>query len=204
MNLRRWPNALAHGTGDAPVRLALLAASGALLAAAGALLAACCGPSLPPGTRDCIGFPAEVCQRQVDELQDEGRSHGGVAAYRLVCTSGSCTVAGGEGTMTVVFADGTGREGSFGYATPVETPPGELPIVTDPPLTVTPPCLGVPQAWCAEVARTAAAEAARGGQAVVSITARCTTTCTETNGDLETRVTLGDGTVVKFDSEYRG
>lgn len=197
MNPRRWSTALEHSTGDAPVRLALLAA-------AGALLAACGGPSLLAGTRDCIGFPAEVCQRQVDELQDEGKSHGGVAAYRLVCTSGSCTVAGGEGTMTVVFADGTGREGTFGYATPVGTPPGDSPVGTDPPLTVTPLCLGVPESWCQDLARTAAAEAARGGQTVVSITLRCTTTCTETNGDLETRVTLGDGTVVKSDSAYRG
>jgi hypothetical protein len=192
MNPRRWSTALAHSTGDAPMRLALLVA-------AGALLAACGGPSLLPGTRDCIGFPAEVCQQQVDELQDEGRSHGGVAAYRLVCTSGSCTVAGGEGMMTVVFADGTGREGNFGYATPVGTPPG-----TDPPLTMTPLCLGVPQSWCQDFARTAAAEAVRGGQTVVSITVRCTTTCTETNGDVETRVTLSDGTVVTSGSGYRG
>jgi len=195
MNPRRWPTALAHGASDTRIWLALLAAAG--------LLAGCGGPSLLPGTRDCIGFPAEVCQRQTAELQDEGASHGGVAAYRFVCTSGSCTVAGGQGTMTVVFADGTSRKGSFGYATPVATPP-DAPGVTDPPLTVTPLCLGVPESWCQDIARSAAAEAARGGQTVVSITVRCTTTCTETNGDLATLVTLGDGTVVKSDSAYRG
>lgn len=196
MNLRRWPNEFAHGTGDVLVRLALLAA-------AGALLAACGGPLLLPGTRDCIGFPAEVCQREVDEIQDEGTSHGGVAAYRFVCTSGSCTVAGGEGTMTVVFADGTGREGSFGYATPVGTPP-DAPSATEPPLTVTPVCMGVPQSWCEESARATASGPVAAGRIVVSITVRCTTTCTETTGDAETRVTLSDGTVVTSGFQYRG
>jgi hypothetical protein len=197
MNLRRWLTALAQSTGDAPTRLALVAA-------ACTLLAACGGPWLLPGTRDCIGFPAEVCQRQVDEIQEEGRSHGGVAAYRFVCTSGSCTVAGGQGMMTVVFADGTGREGSFGYATPVATPTADGPVVTELPLTATPQCLAAPESRCQEFARAAATEAARGGQRVVSITVRCTTTCTITNGDLETRLTLGDGTVVKSVYPYRG
>jgi hypothetical protein len=182
--------------GSAPVRLALLAA-------AGALLAACGGPALLPGTRDCIGFPAEVCQQQVVELQDEGRVHGGVAAYRLVCTSGICTPDGGEGKVTVVFGDGSGREGGFGYAVPLGTPP-EAPSAPDPPLSVTPLCRDVPQSWCQDFARSAADDAARGGQTVVSITVRCTTTCTATNGDVETRVTLSDGTAVTSVSGYRG
>lgn len=162
-----------------------------------------CAPSLVPGTRDCIGFPAEVCQREVAELDREGTTRGGVAAYRLVCTSGTCTADGGEGKLTVVFGDGSGREGSFGYAAPLGTPPG-APSATQPPLTVTPLCRDVPQSWCQDLARSAAADAARGGQTVVSITVRCTTTCTATNGDVETRVTLSDGTAVTSVSGYRG
>ncbi len=156
-------------------------------------------PNLPSGTRECVGFPAEVCQRQVRELEQEGGIHGGVVAYRIVCRPGICTLAQGEGTQTVVFGDGTGREGGFGYAVPAGTPPDG----TLPPLAVTPTCVGVPQSWCEDFARTAADEAVRGGQSVVAITVRCTTSCTGTNGDVETRVTLGDGTVVTSTAGYR-
>ena len=195
MNLRRWSTALAHSTGDAPVRLALLAA-------AGALLAACGGPSLLPGTKDCVGFPAEVCQTQVADLEQEGLSHGGVTAYRLVCSTGSCTSEGGEGRLTVVFGDGTGREGSFGYATAAGTPP-DAQSATEPPLTVTPACLDVPEPWCERSAQAVASEAVSGGKTVVSITVRCTTTCTETTGHAEMRVTLSDGTVHTSSFQYR-
>ncbi len=178
-------------------RIRSLAFAVVVIAAVGLL--AGCAPSLPPGTRDCAGFPADVCQRQVEDLEREGVVHGGVVAYRIVCTSGSCTTAGGEGRLTVVFADGTGREGGFGFAVPVGTPPGG----TEPPLTVAPVCLGVPQSWCEDFARTAASDASNGGQTVVSITVTCATTCTEANGDVKTRVTLGDGTVVTSDAGYR-
>lgn len=158
-----------------------------------------CAPSLPPGTRACVGFPAEVCQRHVAELEQEGMTHGGVAAYRIVCTSGQCTVERGEGTLTVVFADGTGREGGFGYAVPVGPPPGG----TEPPLTVVPACLGVPRAKCEEFARAGASDSVPAGQTVASITVRCTKTCTETNGDGETLVTLTDGTTRTSGWQYR-
>jgi hypothetical protein len=105
--------------------------------------------------------------------------------------------------LTVVFNDGTGREGSFGYATPVGTPPGGS-SATEAPLSVAPVCTGVPQSRCQDFARTAAADAAPGGQEAVSITVRCTTTCTGTNGDVETRVTRSDGTVVTSIWGYRG
>jgi hypothetical protein len=171
------------------------------------LALAACAPSLPRGTRQCVGFPTEVCQTQVADLEQEGMSHGGVAAYRLACSTGSCTPEGGEGRVTVVFGDGTGREGSFGYATPAGTPP-DAPSATEPPLTVTPACLGVPEPWCERSAQAAASEAVAsealsGGKTIVSITVRCTTTCTETTGDTEMRVTLSNGTVLASSFQYR-
>ncbi len=132
--------------------IATMAVVAALLALAG------CAPSLPAGTRACVGFPVSVCQSQIAELDREGALHGGVAAYRLVCTAGSCTEQRGEGMLTVVFNDGTGREGSFGYATPVETPPGAPPSTTEPPLTVVPTCLGVPRLRCEDFARAEAGQ----------------------------------------------
>jgi hypothetical protein len=173
------------------------------LAAAAILVLAGCAPYLPPGTRACDGFPTEVCQNQVADLDQEGMIHGGVAAYRLECTAGSCTAERGEGMLTVVFNDGTGRAGSFGYATPEGTPPGG-PSATEAPLIVAPVCTGVPQSWCQDFARKAAADATRAGPEAVSITVRCTTTCTGTNGDVETRVTRSDGTVVTSIWGYRG
>jgi hypothetical protein len=164
--------------------LGLLAA--ALVAAAGL---AACAPSLPPGTRVCAGFPVEVCQGQVADLEQEGMAHGGVVAYRIVCTSGSCTAAQGQGTEAVVFGDGTGREGGFGYAVPVGTPP---PAPSRGPLPVAPACLGVPEGWCREMARTGA-EGVGDWSSIAAIAVRCTGSCTTTKGDGETRVRLVDG-----------
>ena len=181
-----------------PARTALLGFAGMAIAVVGVL--AGCTRSLPPGTRACVGLPAEVCQREVADLEQEGTAHGGVAAYRLECTAGPCTADHGEGTLTVVFGDGTGREGGFGYAVPVGTPPSG----TEPPLPVPPVCVGIPASWCEDFARTAAGDATREGQTVIAITVRCTTTCTETNGDGKTRITLADGTIVTTNWGYRG
>ncbi|MFH1474638.1 MAG: hypothetical protein ABIG85_02135 [Chloroflexota bacterium] len=158
-----------------------------------------CAPSLPPGTRTCLGFPLEVCRRQVAELEREGLAHGGVVAYRIICTSGSCTATQGQGTETVVFADGAGREGGFGYAVPVGTPPE----ATFGALPVTPSCLGVPADWCAENARTGA-EMIPDWATIVSITVRCTSTCTTSRGDGETRVLLLDGSEQTQGWNYNG
>lgn len=147
-----------------------------------------CAPSLPPGTRECVGFPADVCQRQLVELEREGIGHGGVAGYRIVCTSGSCTSSQGEGTETVVFADGTGRDRGFGYAVPIGMPTGQ----TFGPLPIEPVCLGVPAEWCLEMARTGAENVAD-WSSIVAITVRCTGSCTTSSGDGETRVRLIDG-----------
>lgn len=188
---------------------AMASGAAAILALAG------CAPSLAPGTRACVGFPAEVCQTQVADLEQEGMSHGGVTAYRLVCSTGSCTPENGDGRLTVVFGDGTGRDGSFGYATPAGTPPDapgateppDAPGATEPPPTVTPVCVDVPQPWCersVQAARAAAASDAASGRAtVVSIAVRCTTSCSATTGDTETRVTLSDGTVLVSSLQYR-
>ena len=152
---------------NASHRLAAMASGvAAVLALAGL---AGCAPSLAPGTRECVGFPAAVCQNQVADLEQEGQDHGGVAGYRFVCTTARCDAAAGEGIAAVVFGDGTRREGGFGYGAAADAP-----TATDPPLTVTPQCLGVPESWCTDFARTAAAEAVRAGETVAAITVACT------------------------------
>ena len=175
---------------------ALASGVAAVLALAGL---AGCAPSLAPGTRECVGFPAEVCQNQVADLEQEGQGHGGVAGYRFVCTTARCDAAAGEGIATVVFGDGTRREGGFGYGAAADAP-----TVTDPPLTVAPQCLGVPESWCTDFARTAAAEAVRAGENVAAIAVACTSTCTDTAGKGETRVTMADGRVIQSGWEYLG
>lgn len=174
------------------------AASGVAVILALADLAGC-APSLAPGTRECVGFPAEVCQNHVADLEQEGQSHGGVAGYRFVCTAARCDATAGEGIAAVVFGDGTRREGGFGYASPAHAP-----TATDPPLTVAPQCLGVPESWCTDFARTAAAEAGRAGGTVAAITVACTSTCTEARGKGETSVTMSDGRVTTSGWEYLG
>jgi len=173
--------------------------SAAILASA-ALLAACAGaPNLPPGTRACVGFPADVCARRVAELEREGATHGGVVAYRIACSSASCTAEQGQGTEAVVFADRTGRELGFGYAVPVGPPPE----ATFGPLPVTPVCLGVPAGWCAEHAR-AGVEMIADWSAIATVTVRCTRSCSATAGDGETRVLLLDGTEQTQGWSYNG
>jgi hypothetical protein len=166
-----------------------------------ALLAAACGraPNLAPGTRACLGFPADVCARQVAALEREAVPHGGVVAYRIVCAKAPCTAEQGEGTESVVFADGTGRESGFAYAVAMGTPP-EAPFG---PLPVTPACVGVPAGWCAEQAR-AGAEMIADWSTIAVITVRCTSTCTASKGDGETRVLLRDGTLDTQGWSYNG
>jgi hypothetical protein len=169
---------------------------------AGLLALAACVPSLAPGTRECIGFPAEVCQNRVVDLEDEGQSHSGVVGYRIVCTAATCTVASGEGTETVVFGDGTGREGGFGYASAVDPPPAAG-APTAAPAQVEPECVGVPASWCTDLASSGADEVVRDGAWVASITVTCTSTCTETDGKGQTSITLSDGRVIQSDWGYQ-
>jgi hypothetical protein len=158
-----------------------------------------CAPSLAPGTHECVGFPAEVCQNQVVDLEQEGQGHDGVAGYRFVCTTARCDATAGKGIAAVVFGDGTRREGGFGYEAAAEAPTG-----TDPPLAVAPQCLGVPESWCTDFARTAAAEAIRAGGTVAGVSVACRSTCTEAVGKGETRVTMADGRVIQSGWEYLG
>ena len=151
---------------------------------------AACAPSLPPGTRVCVGFPADVCERQLAELEREGALHGGVVGYRILCTSAVCTSAQGDGTQTVAFADGTSQAGDFGYAVPIGTPPTGQVLL---PLPVEPICLGVPAEWCREMGRMGA-DAVADWSSIVAITVRCTDpACTTGKGTGETRVRLSDG-----------
>ncbi len=148
-----------------------------------------CAPPLAPGTRACVGFPADVCQRQVAEYTREGQAHGGLAAYRIVCTSTTCTTEQGEGTETVVFADGSSRQGGFAYARAIG-PPG--PPQSAGPLPVAPACLGVPAGRCEELAWTGAEQVVDWSR-IVAITVRCTGVCNDEKGDGETHIRLTDG-----------
>jgi hypothetical protein len=174
---------------------AVLAASA--LIAAGVVASCRTAPDLPPGERTCLGFPSEVCLRQVEDLEVEGSTRGGVVAYRILCTAAQCTEAAGEGTVAVVFADGTGREGGFGYASPVGTPPEG----TVGPLPVAPVCLGVPADPCEEFARSGVEHVADWSM-IRAITVRCTGTCTARDGAGETLVTLADGTTTTQSWSY--
>lgn len=162
-------------------------------------LAACQGaPNLPAGERTCLGFPPDVCQRQVEELEREGAAHGGVVAYRILCVSATCNADRGDGSIAVVFADGTGREGGFGYAAADEMPPD----ATFGPLPVAPVCVGVEPEQCDEFAR-AGAEQVADWSTIVSITVRCTATCAADAGGGETVVTVRDGPPVRIAWEYQ-
>jgi len=207
---RRSPNAIPNEMQYAvqptgPWRSPAWAPSMRIIGLLGALVMAVpavagCAPSLPPGERTCVGFPAEVCGRQVAELEREAMTHGGLVAYRIVCTSGSCTAAQGEGKETVVFADGSGREGGFGYASPVGPPPV---APSRGPLPVTPTCLGVPDGWCTEMARTGVENVAD-WSSIMAVVVRCTTSCSPTVGDGETRIRLADGSEQTVGWGYNG
>ncbi len=177
----------------------LLAAAACLLVVEAGVAACQAAPNLPLGERTCLGFPPDVCRRQVEELELEGAIHGGVVAYRIVCTAPACTAAAGDGSVAVVFADGTGREGGFGYAQPVGTPPER----TMGPLPVTPACVGIPAGWCAENARTGA-EMIADWSTIAEITVRCSGTCSDTAGTGETRLVLRDGTAQTQGWSYDG
>ena len=174
-----------------------------LSAAALALVGRSTTPPLSPGTRECVGFPAEKCDAWVAALEQEATTHGGLSAYRFVCTSTVCTSQEGKGIRTVVFADGTVQDSGFGYTVPGEPP--SSPGRTEPPLAVAPVCVNVPQSWCEEFARQLVASDVGEGQAVASVTVECLATCTADNGDASVRIVLADGTVLASDGfSYRG
>lgn len=159
-------------------------------------------PPLPPGARECIGFPAEKCDELAAAIEQDAAPHGGISAYRLACTSGVCTAQEGQGVRTVVFADGQVEDSGFGYTVPGEPP--SAPGRTEPPLAVTPSCVGVPLSWCEEFARTMVADNVREGEVVASVTVECLATCTAQDGDARVRVVLADGTVLTTDGySYR-
>jgi hypothetical protein len=174
-----------------------------LFVAALALVGRASSPPLSPGTRECLGFPAEKCDEWVATLEQEATTHGGLSAYRLVCTSAVCTFQEGKGIRTVVYADGKVDDSNFGYTVPREPP--SSPGRTEPPLTLAPTCIDVPQSWCDEFARQLVARDVGEGQAVASVTVECIATCTAQNGDASVRIVLADGTVLASDGfSYRG
>jgi hypothetical protein len=171
-------------------RAGRVVALGATLLIAGGSVAACrSAPNLPPGEHTCLGLPVQVCREQVEELEREGMTHGGVVAYRILCAKGPCTVSAGEGTIAVVYADGSGMEGGFGYAVPLGTPPQ----ASRGPLPVMPACVGVPAGPCEEMAL-AGADEIDDWSTIAAITVRCTSACTPTAGDGQTEVLRVDGT----------
>ena len=164
-----------------------------------AVLVAACAPALAPGTRDCVGFPPDVCQSRLAEVERDGAAHGGVVAYRIECMSDRCTATQGEGKETVLFGDGTMRQGGFGFAVPAQAPPEE----DRGPLPVVPACIGVPAEWCRELARNGAQEVVD-WSAIATVTVRCTGSCAPTDGDGETRVRLVGGQEHVMDWSYHG
>lgn len=193
---------MAEGKAVSMRRRAPHAIAGLACVLAGLLALAGCAPSIAPGTRECTGFPADVCQNRTADLEEEGQTHGGVAGYRIVCTAATCNAASGEGIEAVVFRDGTRREGAFGYASAVDVPPAAGAPTFTPP-TVAPQCLGLPASWCTDLASSAADEAVRTGGTAVSVTVTCTSTCTESGGKGTTSVTLSDGRVIQSDWGYQ-
>lgn len=174
-----------------------------LFVAALALVGRASTPPLSPGTRECLGFPAEKCDEWVAALEQEATTHGGLSAYRLVCTSEVCTSQEGKGIRTVVFADGKVEDAGFGYT--LAGAPRSSPGRTESPLAVAPLCVSLPQSWCEEFARQLVASDVGEGQAVASITVECIATCTAQNGDASVRIVLADGTVLASDGfSYRG
>ncbi len=174
-----------------------------LSVAALALVGRASSPPLSPGQRECIGFPAEKCDEWVAALEQEAATHGGLAAYRLVCTSNECTSQEGKGIRTAVFADGKVVDAGFGYT--VAGAPPSSPGRTASPLAVAPVCVSLPQSWCEEFARQLIASDVGEGQAVASVTVECIATCTAQSGDASVRIVLADGTVLASDGfSYRG
>lgn len=180
----------------------IVAAVAFLSVAALALVGRASTPPLLPGTRECTGFPAEKCDELVASLEEEAAPHGGLSAYRIVCTSATCTDQEGQGIFVVVYGDGRVEDYARGYSVPGEAP--SSPVRSEPSLTVAPACVGVPQLWCEEFARTLVADEVREGQVVASVTAECLATCTEESGDVRVRIELTDGTVLASDGfSYR-
>jgi len=70
-------------------------------------------------------------------------------------------------------------------------------------LPVAPACLGVPDGWCREMARTGA-ETVADWSSIAAITVRCTGSCTTTRGDGETRFRLVDGSEQAAGWNYNG
>ena len=180
------------------LRLSAILATVALLASA---CAACGGaPNLPAGTRACVGFPADVCARQVADARARGDAPRRRRRLPDRLHLGALHAEQGEGNESVAFADGTGREWRVRLR---RCPMGTPPEATLGPLPVTPACLGVPAGWCAEQAR-AGAEMIADWSTIATITVRCTSTCTTSMGDGETRVLLRDGTVQTQGWSYNG
>jgi hypothetical protein len=153
-------------------------------------LAACSERAVPPGAAgfSCLGVPTAKCQ----ELLADAQQSGPVAAMQIRCDAASCTTDSGSAAIIVVRANG-GRE-EYGSAWSNAVGPAPDPVPTPP---VTPVCLGVPQAWCDEMARNAMMNlGGRDPSEVASVMVRCRTACSSVKGDGDTTVTFRDGSVV--------
>jgi hypothetical protein len=89
-------------------------------------------PAPPPGWRpprghveiDCIGLAPPICDAQVDAVFLD--IHPGAAepvSIRVVCEAvGECTEHSAEGTIDVLYSDGSHRAWRWGFATPDDPP----------------------------------------------------------------------------------
>lgn len=166
-----------------------------------ALAGGIAGCTVPVVGRGCEGLAGPVCEAQLADA--ERNSHlgsEGIVGIRVRCTVASCTEAAGEVTVTVSYEDGRTTAFDTGWSMAAPAPVGSSAPPT--PLPVEPVCIGVPDAWCRDMAG-ADDGMGDGTQRVASIVVSCTATCNELMGDGTTVVTYGDGTKQEAQWNYR-
>ena len=137
-------------------------------------------------------MPSERCREAIDgAVGDAGEVP---IVSLLVRCSAVCTAAEGQGTVSVVLADGRRMESGFGWSSAGPGPQGPMPA-EDPPLPVVPLCRGVPVETCSDMARSAMFEVGDARGQVVAIVVTCTAPpCGPARGEGTTEVTFADGT----------
>jgi hypothetical protein len=183
----------------------------AILALVSMLTVAACGigrfeggGAAPVSGRVCDRVPASMCQDYLDAAMRDGPpGSGGVAGIHVRCDVAECTEAAGEASVVVTYANGYTNAYGTGWAGPMPAEPGNGAPGGPVALPVEPTCLGVPWAWCREMARSAI-EGLERDAPPVSIVVRCRDACGLEHGEGETVTTLDDGTEYTSSWGYSG
>jgi hypothetical protein len=157
------------------------------------------GPAVPPGGQQvaCQGVPQTACQQAVDSI---GGTRGAIARVVVRCTLPICTDATGEADVIIFFADGRQETRGYGWAS---APAQPAPLITPPPLTVEPVCLGIPLQKCRDMAISGLEGTT--ADKVGKITVHCSAVCTPTSGTGQTTYEFVDGRPsVTVDWSYEG